>query len=145
MAETSCALCGMPLGLFESRSLTCCGESQVLCLCCFDEMSPMSHIQRTRILLDEGRAPTNVDSMKKTLARLEAEEEMKRKAKATNLKCLRCGAPMKKIGRKKFQMGTENFFIDTHVFEGSMELDVLRCSNCRKVEFFTPEEVVQDG
>ena len=140
MAKTSCALCGMPLGMFEKRELTCCGESQIFCLCCYDELSPMNHIKRTRVLLKEGRAAVNVESMQKILNRLDAEEAAKRKAESTDLKCIRCGQPMAKIGRKRFQMGQENFFIDTHMWEGSMELDVLRCTNCRKVEFFFPEE-----
>ena len=145
MSKKSCALCGMPLGLFESSELTCCGESQIFCLCCFDEMSPLNHIQRTRTLLKEGRAAVNVESMKKSLARIDAEEAAKHLAESTDLKCLRCGSPMVKIGRKKFQMGEQNFFIDTHALAGSMELDVLQCKTCRKVEFFAPEKGANNG
>ena len=140
MFKSSCALCGLPLGMFEKQQLTCCGESQIFCLSCYDELFPMNHIQRTRVLLKEGRAAVNVESMKKTLERIDAEEEAKRKAETTNLTCLRCGSPMANIGRKQFQMGQENFFIDTHMFAGSMELDVLRCTKCGKVEFFSPKE-----
>ena len=139
MSKSSCALCGMPLGMFEKKQLTCCGESQSFCLCCYDELSPMDHIRRTRVLLEEGRAVVNAEAMQKVLDRLDGEAEAKQKAESTELKCLRCSAPMAKIGRKKFQMGSENFFFDTHMFEGSMELDVLRCTRCRKVEFFAPE------
>ena len=142
MSKKSCALCGMPLDLFDSKALTCCGESQVFCLCCYDELSPMDHVRRTRVLLDEGRAPVNVDAMKKVLGLIESKEEEKRKAESSDLKCLRCSAPMAKIGRRKFQMGSETFFFDSHMFDGSMELDVLRCTKCGKVEFFSPKEDV---
>ena len=140
MSKKSCALCGMPLDLFDSKALTCCGESQGFCLCCYDELSPMDHVRRTRVLLDEGRAPVNVDAMKKVLGMIESKEEEKRKAESSDLKCLRCSAPMAKIGRRKFQMGSETFFFDSHMFDGSMELDVLRCTQCGKVEFFSPKE-----
>ena len=82
----------------------------------------------------------NVDAMKKVLGMIEDKEEEKRKAESSDLKCLRCSAPMAKIGRRKFQMGSETFFFDSHMFDGSMELDVLRCTQCGKVEFFSPKE-----
>ena len=137
MAKKPCALCGMSLGLFEKRELVCCGETQAFCLSCFDEMEPMDHIQRTRVLLKEGRAAVNPDAMRKVLDRIDAKEEAKRKAESTDLTCLRCGTSMVKVGRRKFQMGEENFF-DTHRWDGSMELDVVRCPSCFKVEFFMP-------
>ena len=140
MAKKPCALCGMELGLFEQKNLVCCGESQTFCFSCYIELEPMDHIRRTRVLLEEGRAIVNRESMEKVLKQIDAKEEAKRKAAATELKCLRCGGAMEKLGRKKFQMGQENFFFDTHMFEGSMELEVLRCPKCRKVEFFAPEE-----
>ena len=127
----------MSLGLFEKRELVCCGETQAFCLSCFDEMEPMDHIQRTRVLLKEGRAAVNPDAMRKVLDRIDAKEEAKRKAESTDLTCLRCGTSMAKVGRRKFQMGEENFF-DTHRWDGSMELDVVRCPSCFKVEFFMP-------
>ena len=139
MAKNSCALCGIELGMFEKKNLVCCGETQTFCYSCFIEMEPMDHIRRTRILLEEGRAAVNPDSMRKVLQRIDDKEEAKKRAAATELKCLRCGGDMEKIGRKKFQMGEENFFFDSHMWEGAMELDVLRCPKCRKVEFFQPE------
>ena len=105
----------------------------------------MNHIQRTHTLLKEGRAVVNVESMKKTLEYIDAEDGAKRQAESSDLKCLRCSAPMAKIGRRKFQMGSETFFFDSHMFAGAMELDVLQCKTCRKVEFFAPEEGVQNG
>lgn len=138
MAKTSCALCGVQLGMFEKKELVCCGETQYFCFFCYDELSPMDHIRRTRVLLKEGRAAANVESMQKVLDRIDAQEAEKRKAESTDLKCIRCGAPMAKIGRKKFQMGEENFFFDSHAWAGSLELDVLKCTACRKVEFFAP-------
>jgi len=145
MAKTSCALCGLPLGMFEKRELTCCGESQIFCLSCYDELSPMNHIQRTRVLLKEGRAAVNVESMQKSLDRIDAEEAAKRKAESTDLKCLRCGQPMAKVGRKRFQMGEENFFFDTHAWSGSMVFDIMRCTACGKAEFFVPDYVVSSA
>jgi len=138
MAKASCALCGIELGMFEKKSLVCCGENQSFCYSCFIEMEPMDHIRRTRVLLSEGRAPVNPEAMAKVLQRIDDKEEAKKKAASTDLTCLRCGAPMEKLGVKKFQMGEEGFFIGTHRWEGSLELEVLRCSQCRKVEFFQP-------
>lgn len=145
MAKAACALCGIELGMFEKKNLVCCGESQSFCFSCYIELEPMDHIRRTRILLDEGRAVINPEAMRKVLQRIDDQEEAKKKAAATDLKCIRCGAPMEKIGRKKFQLGEEGFFMDTHIFEGSLELDVLRCSKCRKVEFFAPEKGAAHG
>lgn len=147
MAKTPCALCGVPLGMFEKKELVCCGETQIFCFSCYDEMEPLGHIRRTRVLLSEGRAAVNPEHMRKVLARIDAKEDAKRQAESTDLKCIRCSAPMAKVGRKKFQLGEENFFFDSHVWAGSIEFDVLRCTSCRKVEFFsceapapTPEE-----
>ena len=42
MFKSSCALCGLPLGMFEKQQLTCCGESQIFCLSCYDELFPRS-------------------------------------------------------------------------------------------------------
>lgn len=145
MAKVPCALCGMSLGMFEKRELVCCGETQIFCLCCYDELSPMDHIRRTRILLEEGRAVVNSDTMRKVLDRIDAQEEAKRKAESADLTCLRCGAPMAKVGRKKFQLGEENLFFDSHAWDGSLALDVVRCTACRKVEFFIPKEASSHG
>jgi len=139
MAKTPCALCGVQLGMFEKKELVCCGETQAFCFCCFDEMSPLDHIRRTRVLLKEGRAAVNPEAMQKVLDRIDAKEEEKRKTESTDLKCIRCGAPMAKMGRKRFQMGAENFFFDTHAWEGSIVFEIMRCTACGKAEFFVPD------
>lgn len=132
MAKEFCALCGVPLDEFDQKDLICCGERQPLCFSCFIELEPMDDLRRTRVLLDEGRAPVNAESMRAFLDRIEETQAAKRSA-VSDLKCLRCGTPMTKLGRKKFQTVGEDLFFD------SMEFEVLQCDKCRKVEFFAPE------
>ncbi len=140
MAKAQCALCGVPVGMFEKKELVCCGETQNFCFFCYDEMAPLDHIRRTRSLLKEGRAAVNVESMRKVLDRIDAQEAEKRKAEETKLTCTRCGQPMVKLGRKKLQLGEDGLLPSSYIHAGMLELDILSCSACRKVEFFLPEE-----
>lgn len=57
-----------------------------------------------------------------------------------HLNCLRCGVEMEFIGREKIQLGEYGFFAGhiSNLIAGAMELDVLCCPDCGKVEFFRP-------
>lgn len=44
-----------------------------------------------------------------------------------SLTCLRCGTEMVRVGARKFQMGQETRFFDSHLWEGAMELEVFGC------------------
>ena len=58
------------------------------------------------------------------------------------LKCLRCNGQMEYQGRRKIQLGEFGLIVGnlSNLFSGAMELDVLVCPNCGKVEFFCPIE-----
>ena len=145
MADLYCALCGAPLDEFSQTELDCCGIAQHVCFFCSDELSPMDPVRRTRVLLTEGRAVAAPDAMHQVLSHIDASEASRRNPAATDFKCLRCGAPMAKLGRKKLQLGEDDPFLETNLWAGVLELDVLRCTSCRKVEFFTPEEENEHG
>ena len=53
------------------------------------------------------------------------------------MNCLRCGTEMVRLGMREFQLGRETRFVDSHRWEGSMELEVFGCPSCGKVEFFS--------
>ena len=82
------------------------------------------------------------------LAQQTANEEKKtqdaqrREAYLAGKSCLRCGATMVKMGARRFQMYEYESLTDS-IFNPSADtllLDVLFCQQCRKVEFFLPEE-----
>lgn len=56
------------------------------------------------------------------------------------LDCLRCGAPLDCLGRKKLQMGEAGLFLGDlpHLFAGALELEIYACPDCGKVEFYRP-------
>lgn len=56
------------------------------------------------------------------------------------LQCLRCGADMEQMARVKLQLGQTGWFLGDlpNLLAGAMEVDVLRCPQCGKVEFFDP-------
>ena len=56
-----------------------------------------------------------------------------------SLTCLRCGTEMVRLGMREFQLGRETKFVDSHRWEGSMELEVFGCPSCGKVEFFSEQ------
>lgn len=155
MAKNPCALCGVQLGLFEKKELVCCGETQIFCFCCYDEMEPLDHIQRTRVLLKEGRAAVNPEAMQKVLDRIDAKEEEKRKAEEskrqaarTDLNCLRCGISMHSLGEHYIKLGRYNYGTsypkDSFYNAGSLKVRILQCAQCGKTEFFSSGDIVDN-
>ena len=66
----------------------------------------------------------------------------KREAHLFGKLCLRCNTPMVKMGARCFQMYEYESLTDS-IFNPSANtllLDVMYCQQCRKVEFFLPEE-----
>ena len=63
------------------------------------------------------------------------------------IKCLRCGTEMKYAGRHRIQLGQTGWILGDlpNLVAGAMELDILWCPDCRKVEFFAPDEDFGDG
>ena len=59
------------------------------------------------------------------------------------LKCLRCDADMEYSGREQFQLGEESFFGGIRgaieaMSAGSVCMDIYKCPDCGKIEFFQP-------
>lgn len=57
--------------------------------------------------------------------------------------CLRCGAPMRHVGREKLQLGQTGWFLGNlpNLFAGAIEVDIMICAVCGKVEFFCPPDL----
>ena len=63
-----------------------------------------------------------------------------------NLKCLRCGEPMKYVGTENFQLGRTHYLLGDlpNLLAGAMKLSIYHCSVCGKVEFFSFEPFDED-
>ena len=55
------------------------------------------------------------------------------------LNCLRCGTEMVRLGVHTFQLGRETLFFDSHLLEGGLDLEIIGCPSCGKVELFSDE------
>ena len=58
-----------------------------------------------------------------------------------NISCLRCGKRMKHIGREKLQLGQAGWILGDlpNLLAGAIEVDIYRCPDCKKLEFFAAE------
>lgn len=63
-----------------------------------------------------------------------------------NLKCLRCGEPMKYVSTENFQLGRTHYLLGDlpNLLAGAMKLSIYHCSACGKVEFFSFEPFDED-
>jgi len=140
MAE-QCIFCEKPLSLFTRKELPCCSTLQPTCGDCFKKLVQLPHEERGRRALATGRAVAP-DLLRQNMAVLETEAEAKRNSSLTDKACLRCGGAMLHMGRQQFQLGEHTFFMGdmNHLLAGSLTLDILRCEQCGKVEFFLPED-----
>ena len=145
MENNVCVFCGQELSVLNSKTVYCAATKQPACRACYKEMIPLSAEERARRALATSRARDR-EVLRAYLADRErhaqekaAAEEQARKDRISDKLCPYCAVPMVKMGRKNFQMGEENFFIDTHLWEGSLEVDLIFCEKCRKVEFFLIE------
>ena len=146
MENNVCVFCGQDLSVLNSKTVYCATTKQPACRNCHKQLLPLSADERARRALATSRARER-EVLRAYLADRErhaqekaAAEEQARKDRISDKLCPHCGVPFLKLGRKCFQMGEENFFIDTHLWEGSLELDIFHCPQCRKVEFFLPED-----
>ena len=57
------------------------------------------------------------------------------------MKCLRCDAEMKHIGTQRFQLGQTSWLLGDlpNLLAGSLEVHILCCPDCGKLEFFRAE------
>ncbi len=58
------------------------------------------------------------------------------------LKCLRCGSVMKREKRETLQLGQASWLFGTlgNLISGGIDVDIIACPNCGKLEFFAVRE-----
>lgn len=63
------------------------------------------------------------------------------------LLCLRCGAFMQYVKREKIQLGQTGWVLGDlpNLFAGGLEVDIYICPQCRKMEFFQPQDSEEHG
>ncbi|MGN1008843.1 MAG: hypothetical protein ACI4PV_07835 [Butyricicoccus sp.] len=130
------------------KKLECGCGPQVVCSDCYRQYSTFSAVGRARLALKSGRAERE-DELREYLARVDqAEQEQKaqqraaRDSRVSGKTCLRCGGRMLTYGPLTFKLGEETFFLSdwNRLMSGSLTMEVLRCEECGKAEFFIPEE-----
>lgn len=62
------------------------------------------------------------------------------------LDCPRCGSAMHFLMRESFQKGDSGAWVGnvSHHFRGGFEMEVYACRGCGKLEFYLPEQEVED-
>jgi hypothetical protein len=81
----------------------------------------------------------NYDFLAEKVLQPQTESEPVGKGHALSLKCLRCETDMKFVGKKKFHEGNR-YGVWSESWSHRIDRTVLnmyKCSNCGKVEFFT--------
>ena len=148
MANT-CIFCGAELSPFNRKTVYCCTTEQPACRTCHKELMSLPAEERGRRALATGQARDAeeiraylADREKRAREKAEAEAQ-DRQARISDKTCPHCGIPMIKMGQQQFQLGEYSIFWGdwSHLAAGSMTLDMLYCEQCRKVEFFLPEEI----
>ena len=61
--------------------------------------------------------------------------------------CLRCGTPMRFAGQDKIQLGKTSWLFGDlpNLMAGALEVSIMACPACGKLEFFTGGAVRHDG
>ena len=62
------------------------------------------------------------------------------------MKCLRCGEDMQYLSREKLQLGKTGWVLGDlpNLLSGALEVQILVCPKCRKLEFFLAENETLD-
>ena len=63
------------------------------------------------------------------------------------MKCLRCGEDMQYLSRERLQLGKTGWVLGDlpNLLSGALEVQILVCPKCRKLEFFLAEnETIDD-
>ena len=62
------------------------------------------------------------------------------------MKCLRCGEDMQYLSREKLQLGKTGWVLGDlpNLLSGALEVQILVCPKCRKLEFFLVENETLD-
>ena len=150
MAEkvNSCVFCGEGLSMLNRKTIYCCTTQQPACKDCYAKLISLPREEQGRRALATGRAVDadklrSFRTMREKNAREKAEaEERAQKGRISDKACPQCGVPLMKMGQHKFQLGEFDPWMGTMslLAAGSLPLDVLYCPQCRKVDFFLPEE-----
>ena len=63
-----------------------------------------------------------------------------------NMKCLRCGEDMQYLSREKLQLGKTGWVLGDlpNLLSGALDVQILVCPKCRKLEFFLAENETLD-
>ena len=61
-----------------------------------------------------------------------------------NKRCANCGGEMRFLKRENVQLGKHSFFAGdwSHLFAGAQDLEFWVCPQCRKLDFYIPEDVM---
>ncbi len=146
--ENTCIFCGKILRRFQKKSLHCGNSSELVCSDCFETYEPYNNVERAYLALEQGR-PVNREGLREFTARMNALKEEKRamreaedKKRVSDKKCLRCDGRMLNYGPITVKLGEETCFMSdiNRLMSGSLDLEILRCENCGKVEFFIPDD-----
>lgn len=157
MAKESCVLCGKELNFFSRSSINIYSTQQTVCTDCKTQCDRAKAEEKLDLLQRILRSPhlSDRELVMKNKTFREEEAERKRAAEAERQELLRqrpirqkeiltcCGRPMAALGVSEFQMGHEGFFIDTHMFKGSMCFAIFRCECCGQLKFFDPSFISQ--
>ena len=146
--EKICIFCGRSLGRWERKSLYCGNGTQTVCKECYEKYSPMTNVERGRLAWETGRAESReelrefVEQAERTREEKQEKEREDREQKRTGKTCLRCGGEMLDLGSMKLKLGEETFFFSdwNRLASGSLDVQVLRCEDCGKAEFYIPEQ-----
>ena len=146
--EKICVFCGRSLGRWEKKSLYCGNGTQTVCKDCYEKYSPMTNVERGLLAWETGRAESReelrefVEQVKRTREEKQEKEREDREQKRTGKTCLRCGGEMLDLGSMKLKLGEETFFFSdwNRLASGSLDVQVLRCEDCGKAEFYIPEQ-----
>ena len=145
-----CVFCGKEIGLFGGKYMMCGGVDQWVCGECCPELEELDQRERGERVLATGRAaePEKIMAFlerdRQEVKEAQARQDQARQEVQTDQACLRCGGQMMKYGRKLFHLGEEGLFapvVRDGFLASWLEVDVLYCEKCRKVEFYLPEEL----
>jgi len=108
----------------------------------------MTNVERGLLAWETGRAESReelrefVEQAERTREEKQEKEREDREQKRTGKICLRCGGEMLDLGSMKLKLGEETFFFSdwNRLASGSLDVQVLRCEDCGKAEFYIPEQ-----
>ena len=146
--EKICIFCGRSLGRWERKSLYCGNGTQTVCKECYEKYSSMTNVERGLLAWETGRAESReelrefAEQAERTREEKQEKEREDREQKRTGKTCLRCGGEMLDLGSMKLKLGEETFFFSdwNRLASGSLDVQVLRCEDCGKAEFYIPEQ-----